>query len=78
MDFIGADEARTHLPRLLDEVATGRSYTITKHGVPVALLLPVDRAAARPEEVIRELLEFRRGTTTRGIGISAMIEDGRP
>jgi prevent-host-death family protein len=77
VDFIGADEAKTHLPRLLDEVAAGRSYTITKHGVPVALLLPAGRAAARPEEVIRGLREFRHGITTGGTGIRAMIEDER-
>lgn len=77
MDFIDADEAKTHLPRLLDEVAAGRSHTITKHGVPVARLLPAGLASARPEEVIRELREFRHGITTGGIGIRAMIEDGR-
>jgi prevent-host-death family protein len=45
VDFIGADEAKTHVPRLLDEVAAGWSYTITKHGVPVALLLPAGISA---------------------------------
>jgi prevent-host-death family protein len=77
VDVIGAYEAKTHLPRLLDDVAAGRSYTITKHGVPVARLLPAAQAAAQPEEVIRELREFRHGITTGGIGIRAMIEDGR-
>jgi prevent-host-death family protein len=77
VDVIGAYEAKTHLPRLLDDVAAGRSYTITKHGVPVARLLPAGQAAARPEEVIRELREFRQGITTGGIGIRAMIEEGR-
>lgn len=77
MDVIGAYEAKTHLPRLLDDVAAGRSYTITKHGVPVARLLPAGHVAASPEEVIRELREFRHGITTGGVGIRAMIEDGR-
>lgn len=77
MDVIGAYEAKTHLPRLLDDVAAGHSYTITKHGVPVAWLLPAGQAAPRPDRVIRELREFRRGITTGGIGIRAMIEDGR-
>lgn len=77
MDVIGAYEAKTHLPRLLDDVAAGRSYTITKHGVPVARLLPAGQDAARPEEIIRELREFRHGVTTGGIGIRAMIQDGR-
>ena len=40
MRQVGAYEAKTHLPRLLDEVAAGATITITKHGVPVALLVP--------------------------------------
>lgn len=77
MDVIGAAEAKAHLSRLLDEVAAGRSFTITKHGAPIARLLPASLASARPEEVIRELRKFRHGITTGGISIRAMIEDGR-
>lgn len=42
---IGAFEAKTHLSRLLDEVEKGDSVTITKHGRPVARLVP---ASGRP------------------------------
>ncbi|MDO8613270.1 MAG: type II toxin-antitoxin system prevent-host-death family antitoxin, partial [Dehalococcoidia bacterium] len=41
MKQIGVYEAKTHLPRLLDEVARGESITITRHGRPVARLVPV-------------------------------------
>ena len=44
MDQIGAFEAKTHLPRLLDRVARGESLTITRHGRPVAQLIPVESA----------------------------------
>jgi len=37
---IGAYEAKTHLPRLLREVAAGQSFTITLRGKPVAQLGP--------------------------------------
>jgi prevent-host-death family protein len=40
MRRIGAYEAKTHLPRLLDEVEAGETVTITKHGRPVAVLAP--------------------------------------
>jgi prevent-host-death family protein len=40
MDTIGAYEAKTHLPRLLERVARGERITITKHGVSVAVLQP--------------------------------------
>ena len=46
---VGAYEAKTHLPRLLERVANGERITITKHGVPIAILIPVgdqcDRSA---------------------------------
>lgn len=38
---IGAYEAKTHLPALLDRVARGESITITRRGKPVAELRPL-------------------------------------
>ena len=37
---IGAYEAKTHLSELLEKVEAGEEITITKHGVPVAKLVP--------------------------------------
>lgn len=39
----GAEEARNQLPDLLDEAEKGRSTIITKHGRPVAALVPLDQ-----------------------------------
>jgi len=78
MRTVGAYEAKTHLPRLLDEVARGETITITKHGVPVAVLAPVPEARRRNvHEVIAALREFRRGITLGGLSIREMIEEGR-
>jgi prevent-host-death family protein len=76
-ESIGAYEAKTHLPRLLDDVASGRSYVITKHGVPVARLVPAEQPDVDPGEVIRELRELRRGITIGDLSIREMIEEGR-
>lgn len=38
MDTVGAFEAKSHLSALLERVAQGESFTITKHGKPVAML----------------------------------------
>ena len=46
---IGAAEFKARCLELMDKVReTGRDYVITKHGVPVARLVPVTAAAARP------------------------------
>ena len=79
MRTVGAYEAKTHLPRLLDEVAQGETITITKHGVPVARLVPPE-GERRPDagEVIKALREFRKGIKPlAGLSIREMIEDGR-
>ena len=56
MHTVGSYEAKTHLSRLLEMVAKGESITITKHGVPIARLVPAsDDAKPQPAKVIDEL-----------------------
>ncbi|HEX9861121.1 MAG TPA: type II toxin-antitoxin system prevent-host-death family antitoxin [Nitrospirota bacterium] len=78
MKTVGAYEAKTHLPQLLDEVARGERISITRHGVPVATLLPADAAKHKPiREVIDQIKQFRRGHSLGGLSIRDMIEEGR-
>ena len=78
MDTIGAFEAKTHLSALLERVAKGETITITKHGVPVARLVPVDfREKRDPKEVVQDILKFREGRKLDGLSIREMIEEGR-
>lgn len=78
MRSIGSYEAKTHLPRLLDEVAKGERITITKHGVPVALLVPADAVSARDvDAVIARFREFRKGNRLDGLSIKDLINEGR-
>jgi prevent-host-death family protein len=78
MRSIGSYEAKTHLPRLLDEVAAGERITITKHGRPVAMLIPPGTSAvADPDAVMRWMREFRNGNRLDGITIRELIDEGR-
>lgn len=78
MRRIGAYEAKTHLPRLLDEVAEGESITITKHGVAVAVLVPAStRAVMTPAQAIEGLRAFRRDHRLGGLSIRELIDEGR-
>jgi prevent-host-death family protein len=78
MRRIGAYEAKTHLPRLLDEVANGEAITITKHGVAVAVLAP---ASARPAQTVNAaiagLRAFRRTHPLEGLSLRELIDEGR-
>lgn len=77
MKTVGSYEAKTHLPRLLDEVAAGETITITKHGVPVATLAPVlvERKTAR--SAADALRSFRDRHPLDGISIRDLIDEGR-
>jgi prevent-host-death family protein len=78
MTTVGAYEAKTHLSELLERVAKGEKITITKHGVPVAMLVPPP-AAEKPDAqaAVEALLEFGKGRTLGDLTIRDLIEEGR-
>lgn len=74
---VGTYEAKTHLPSLLERVQQGERITITRHGIPVAMLVPARPVTSRDiNAVIGELKGFAKGYAS-GIAIREMIEEGR-
>lgn len=75
MECVGSFEAKTHLPQLLERVAQGEEFTITKHGKPVARLVPA--TAMKPKPDVRAAVEamklFRKGQTLGGLSVREMI-----
>jgi prevent-host-death family protein len=75
---VGAYEAKTRLSQLIDQAAKGEEIIITKHGVPVAALVPI--AGSRkpdPKTVVAAIKEFRQGRRLEGVSLRLMIEEGR-
>lgn len=75
---VGSYEAKTHLPQLLERVAKGEQITITRHGVPIAILIPA--APSKQNDVraaVEEMKKFRKGRSLAGLNIREMIEEGR-
>lgn len=68
MHKVGAFEAKTYLSDLLSRVERGEQFTITRHGKPVAQLLPADekRDIARIEAAIARLRELSAGHRLEG------------
>lgn len=63
MRAIQASEAKTHLPQLLDEVERGETLIITRHGRPIARLVPErDRRHEEIANAIAGIRALRRGT----------------
>ncbi len=77
MTSVGSYEAKTHLTQLLERVSRGERITITKHGRPVAMLVPPPAEKADVEETVRKLLEFGKGRSLGGLTIRQLIEEGR-
>lgn len=77
MPEIGAYDAKTHLPKLLERVQRGERFVITKHGRPVAELGPV--AAVDPNAVHDTLARIRKGREAmakRGVRLSQLLQEG--
>lgn len=79
MQTIGSYEAKTHLPRLLDEVAQGQTIIITKRGIPVAKLVPfTEDRRQRRRAAVEALQEYQRtAPSLDGLSIKQLIEEGR-
>ena len=79
MDSIGAFEAKTHLASLLDRVAKGEKITITRHGIPAAVLVPVTNEDTKPghETIVEGLRALRKKVKRGGMSVREMIDEGR-
>lgn len=82
MNAIGAFEAKTRLSQLLDRVSIGEEFIITRHGVPVAKLVPAAPAAAKKdiEAQIRRIRRSRRNQDrgrSAGTSLKELIAAGR-
>lgn len=63
MREIPASEAKTRLPQLLDNVERGETLIITRHGKPIARLVPdEDALRERRAKAIEEIMALRKHT----------------
>ena len=61
MREVQASDAKTHLPRLLDDVEAGETIVITRHGKPIARLVPdEERRNAEARAAMEEIRALRK------------------
>jgi prevent-host-death family protein len=79
METVGSFEAKTHLSQLLERVANGEEFLITRHGKPVARLMPPMAARTAPDvrDAVEAMKQFRKGRKLSVLSIREMIEEGR-
>jgi prevent-host-death family protein len=79
MKTIGAYEAKTRFGELLTEVENGATIIVTRHGVPIARLIPVEKSVDDAAAAMEEIHQFRRKhhPTLGGATLRELIEEGR-
>jgi prevent-host-death family protein len=78
MRSIGSYELKTHLSQVLESVENGQSVIVTRHGKPIARILPPELAQRQSvKDAVRGLLAFPRKPLPRGVTIKSLIEQGR-
>ena len=78
-NVVGAYEAKTHLSELLEKVEGGEEFTITKHGSPIAKLVPVRKKVSVEERAaaIRRIQALGSRLSLGGLKIRDLIAEGR-
>ena len=78
MPTFGLFEAKTQLSALVERVASGEEITITKHGMAMARLVPMQPVTTRDRhEVAARMRRMRSEANLKGITIRQLIEEGR-
>jgi prevent-host-death family protein len=60
MDTVNIHEAKTHLSRLVEEVAAGVEIVIAKNGVPRAMLVPLGNVRPLKFGVLKGKIRYPR------------------
>jgi prevent-host-death family protein len=76
---VGAYEAKTHFSQLLERVAAGEEITITRHGAPVARLVPAQPISSLEsrKEAILKMRELASRNRLGGLKVRDLMAEGR-
>jgi prevent-host-death family protein len=76
---VGAYEAKTHFSELLERAAGGEEITITRHGNPVARLVPIQtrNSTESRRQSIEEMRLLAARTDLAGLNVKDLIAEGR-
>ena len=78
-NLVGAYDAKTHFSELLERVVAGEQITITRHGAPVARLVPVQTVFSEEERraAIAAMRQLASRNRLDGLSVKALIAEGR-
>ena len=78
-NLVGAYDAKTHFSELLERVAAGEQITITRHGAPVARLVPFRSASSEEERraAVVAMRQLASRSRLDGLSVKALLAEGR-
>jgi prevent-host-death family protein len=78
MQEFGAFEAKTHFSSLLEQVEKGEQIIITRHGRPIARLVPIGKKdAEKASATIERMKSFCKGNSLRGLDWKSLRDEGK-
>ena len=79
MREVGAFQAKNQLGALLDQVEQGEEIIITRHGKPVAKLVPIEQGfdRAKAQRAAAGLLKISEGLTLDSLSVKELTAEGR-
>ena len=74
---VSAYDAKTHLPKLLERTARGERFVITRHGKPVAQLIPFETGDdAEFDQALERVEGIRARLARQGVTLASVIAPG--
>jgi len=78
MKTITATDLRLRWSEALESVDSGAHLIVTRHGTPVARLVPVEQSPRMtPEEAMAAIRAIRARVTLGGDSVRSLIDEGR-
>lgn len=80
---VGSYELKTHSSEILKLVESGETVTVTRHGKPIAQIIPISNTSLSKKAAIEGLLDLSSAIAKRGEKITqdefkTWINTGRP
>ena len=78
MRTVGAFEAKTHLSEILEKASRGEETIITKRGVPIAKVIPVEKESSTIKpNLLQEFRQLRKKLTLGNLSWKDLRNEGR-
>ena len=78
MRTIGAFEAKTHLSEILEKASQGEETLITRRGIPIAKIIPVEKdSLSMKSNLLQEFKQLRKKLTLGYLYWRDLRDEGR-